>query len=1180
MVRNAKPAQPKSDTPHEGTASVSLVAPFHKNTILVSVEGRKTQALVDTGASISCVSLAFLRKTKLKDAVLHGCALQHITGVGGEQHRVLGQIEIPILVSGAKISFKFYVLDKLHHSLILGIDFLEYHKVKIDLDSGYVFIKEDVVCASLVRTKSGLARVYKPTTVPAGCEVEISVRVSRRKSDDVLLLEPVPYLQHKGVAGARCLVRVHKGKAILRVLNPTDTDIMLPMNRVVASASNVDLDNTYMLNDSCSTTYSASVNVVNDGHKPETNEMNFNISNENLSAEERQKLQNFLQSNSDIFSSFLEDIGKTNVFQHRIDTDPNAPPVRMPFYRQPPHLKAETDRQVEDMLQQGIIQPSTSMYNSPVVLVRKKDNTWRFAVDYRKLNKITIPISHPIPRLDDVFDALGESKASIFSILDLNSAYFQIELDPETRHKSAFVTHDGVYEFCRMPFGLRNAPMSFQMLMSQVLKGLNWKFVLCYIDDILVFSSNFDEHISHLSQVFQRLRDANLTLKAEKCSFAVDKVIYLGHVITKNGVEVDISKTEKIRSFPEPKNQKQLKSFLGLANYYKRFVKDFSKICVPLNRLLQKDKKQKFEPGDWTDKCQHAFDTLKNSLTSPPVLGYADMNKPFVLSTDASGAAIGYILGQVDETGREQAIAFGGRALHPDEKKWTVTELECLAVIAGMEAYKHYLKSNGFKVFTDHKALQWLNNIKDPTGRLGRWVLRMQEFDFEIIHREGKKNQNADAISRFPYVDEQTPSPSPALVSALDVDIAPESLEPLSECNSLAEVANDAADVGKDEGTFLELNLEYAQAPHIAPIDQDDPTLSPDISQLQQQCDDFKHIYRYLQDQTLPKDDKQARFIVCESNQYVLSDGTLYHMFQPRVRNKEQQNLDNMILQLAVPKVKRQEVLYGYHDCLAGGGHLGVNKTFGAIRLKYWWPKLYQTVHDYIKHCDICQRIKVDRHQHPAPLHPLPVDEVFSRLHMDILGPLPKTKEGYQYCLVIIDSFSKWCGSFPLITQEATEIASVLYNEIFTRFGAPHTIVSDRGRNFMSKLVKALCEMFAITRHYTSSYHPQTNATVERVNSTLSQTLRAYINKDQSNWPSLLPSVMMAFRSAPCSESTQFTPFHLLFGREMNLPVDISLIPKPTLGQDARQYFNQLIEKLKVSQKIATKKFESCKREV
>ena len=192
--------------------------------------------------------------------------------------------------------------------------------------------------------------------------------------------------------------------------------------------------------------------------------------------------------------------------------------------------------------------------------------------------------------MEDVFDALGESNASVFSILDLNSAYFQIELDPDTRHKSAFVTHDGVYEFLRMPFGLRNAPMSFQMLMSQVLKGLNWKFALCYIDDILVFSSNFEEHLDHLDQVFQRLRNAHLTLKLEKCSFAVDKVTYLGHVITKNGVEVDPSNTEKVKTHPILKNQKQLKQFLGLANYYKRFIKDFSKICVPLNRLLQKDK--------------------------------------------------------------------------------------------------------------------------------------------------------------------------------------------------------------------------------------------------------------------------------------------------------------------------------------------------------------------------------------------------------------------------------------------------------------------------------------------------------------------------------------------------------------------------------------------------------------
>ena len=889
-------------------------------------------------------------------------------------------------------------------------------------------------------------------------------------------------------------------------------------------------------------------------------------------------MNNFLLQNRDIFSTSLADIGKTNLYQHRIETLPGAPPVRTQFYRQPPHLKAETDRQVNEMLQQGIVQQSTSLYNSPVVLVRKKDNTWRFAVDYRKLNKITVPISHPIPRLEDVFDAIGESHASFFSILDLNSAYFQIELDPETRHKSGFVTHDGVYEFLRMPLGLRNAPMSFQMLMSQVLKGLNWKFVLCYIDDILVFSPNFTEHLEHLGEVFQRLREANLTLKPSKCSFAVDKVIYLGHVITKEGVSVDSNKTEKVNSFPAPKSQKELKGFLGLCNYYRRFVKDFSKICIPLNRLLKKEQSKRFAAGDWTPECQDAFEQLKNALTTAPVLAYPDMNKPFVLSTDASGYAIGYVLGQLDSSGREHVIAYGGRALRPDERKWTVTELECLAVIVGIETYKHYLSQHKFKVFTDHKALQWLDNIKNPTGRLGRWAMKLQEHNFEIVHREGGRNQNADFMSRFPY-DQDSEMRDPASQPPEGTAV-PDPAEACSgtddteqpACMSIeAEPSDDGLDQTDEpnEKLYTEVTFEYTTHPTVAAADEKDPDPEPEMGELQRQCDDFKDIFFYLQDRTLPEDERYAKFIANEANQYVLRDGTLYHLFQPRTRRQTGDDLDRMILQVALPKVKRVEVLRGYHDCLAGGGHFGVTKTFGAIRLKYWWPKMYQMIHDYVQNCDVCQRIKVDRHRHPVPLNPLPVEEVFSRLHIDILGPLPKTKEGYQYCLVIVDSFSKWCESFAMRTQEATEVASILYNEIFTRYGAPRTIVSDRARNFMSKLVAALCEMFRVTRHYTSSYHPQTNAAVERVNSTLSQTLRAYIDKDQSNWPSLLPSVMMAFRSTPCTESTQLTPFQLLFGREMNLPIDTTLIPKPSLGQNARQYFQELLNKLKSSQEIA-----------
>ena len=1165
---------------------VSLIAPIHKNTMLVKIGGQKTQALVDTGASISCISKAFLEKTGLNISKFQNCNLKEIIGVGGEKHKILGKVEVPILVSGIKITSSFYVLNVLHHSVILGVDFLEHHKVNIDFNNGKIYLKDKVFSASLITTKGGFARVDRPTCVPAGSEIDLKVKIARRQNKEIVLLEPVKYLHDSSIGGAKCLVTVRKGRAFIRVMNPTSRDIELPVNKIVASVSDIHHDNVYVLDDSNTSTSSANVNQIHvstDAH-PQGKNIDFEISNENLSRSEIEQLKTFLHQNEDVFSTSLADIGKTNLFKHRIDTDPNAPPVHLPCYRQPPHLKEETERQVKDMLQQGIVEQSMSVYNSPVVLVRKKDNTWRFAVDYRKLNKITTAISHPIPRLDDVFDALGQAQASYFSILDLNSAYFQIELDPETRHKSAFVTHDGVYEFTRMPFGLRNAPMSFQMLMSQVLKGLNWKFVLCYIDDILVFSSTFDEHIEHLGQVFQRLREANLTLKPSKCKFAVEQVVYLGHTITHDGVSVDIEKTEKVRSFPTPTTQKQLKQFLGLCNYYGRFVKDYAKICIPLNRPLKKDKKQKFATGDWSTDCEKAFQTLKTALTSPPILGYPDMNKPFILTTDSSGSAIGYILGQKDSKGREFVVAYGGRALRPDEKKWSVTEQECLAVIVGIETYKHYLSCNRFTVYTDHKALQWLNNIKDPTGRLGRWALRLQGIDFEIIHRKGSKNQNADALSRIPYESAMADqslsdtiaqsSRAPALAPPSEVDANTISINSSSHARNEIVAPIMEEESMCQESEFIELHLEYQETPEVAILEPEVQQPEPDMAELQENSRDFKAIFLYLKDQSLPENDKQAKFIVSEANQYVLRDGIMYHIFQPRMKHKDKDNTDQLVLQLALPEEKRSEVLKAYHDCLAGGGHFGVTKTFGSIRLKYWWPKMYQEIQNYVQNCDICQRIKTDRHRLPAPLHPLPVEETFSRVHIDILCSLPKTKEGFQYILVIVDSFSKWCESFPMQTQEATEVALILYNEIFTRFGAPRCIVSDRGRQFMSKLVKALCEMFRVTRHYTSSYHPQTNATVERVNSTLSQTLRAYVRKDQSNWPSLLPSIMMAFRSTPCTESHQFTPYHLLFGKEMNLPIDTTLIPKPTLGQNAKQYFDQLLEKLKVSQEIATKNME------
>ena len=288
---------------------------------------------------------------------------------------------------------------------------------------------------------------------------------------------------------------------------------------------------------------------------------------------------------------------------------------------------------------------------------------------------------------------------------------------------------------------------------------------------------------------------------------------------------------------------------------------------------------------------------------------------------------------------------------------------------------------------------------------------------------------------------------------------------------------------------------------------------------------------------------------------------------------------DGYIKQLAVPRCLREDVLKSYHDSIAGGAHLGFERTYRAIQLKYYWPGMYQNVADYVRSCKECQLAKRPTHHAHAPLTPLPIVEPFSRIHMDILGPLTTSTEGYKYILLIVDSFSKWPEAFPLKTQDSKEIGRVLFKEYFCRYGAPHTIVTDRGQNFMSKLVSAICEIFQVTRHYTSSYHPQTNATCERMNSTVAQCIRTYIHEDQTNWPELLSGIMMAIRMSPSTQSSDMSPFHIIFGKEMNLPFDTSLIPKDGTNQDAKAHVTNLMKQLQTVREIARNNIDHARQQ-
>jgi hypothetical protein len=731
-VRNSSQDE-KADTSVSrvnGASQPDGSGPKSETYLKLSVEGRVVSCLLDTGSEVTLLPVELTANIAVTPST------QKLIAANGTEINVLGSATIEATEGTHSFQITGLVSD---HVLdpILGIDFLHAH------DALWKFASAEIILEGfhhkLHPRGTGLwhSRVVtcNKITVPPRSESVVLAKVifnDFSSSTDVTANTWVTEAARldSGLLVSRVVLPNRAFDVPVRVMNTNAIGIQLEAGARLADLQPVDV-----------------LTIEHRVETPETDEIDtaamemVNRVADPVPEDCRQSLGNILRKYKAAFSFNDKDLGRTTLVRHTIETE-GARPVRQPLRRHPVcHQDAIHDR-IQTMLEQGIIAPSRSPWASNLVLVKKKDGSLRCCVDYRDLNAVTVKDAYPLPRTDVCFDALSGSQW--FSTFDLRSSYHPVEMDPRDAEKTTFVCREGSFKFLTMPFGLCNAEATFQRLMDVTMSGLAYDICLTYIDDIIVFPRTLSEHLERLEAVLSRLVQAGLKLKPSKCHILQQSVEFLGHVVSSDGIGTSPSKTKIVADWPAPQSQRELRAFLRLASYYRRYVRNFAEVAAPLSEMTAKGKR--FE---WSPQAQEAFVRLKASLTSPPILAVPSDEASYVLDTDASDFAIGAVLSDIKD-GAERVIAYASRKLSKQEINYCVTRRELLAVVFFVKHFRHYLLGRKFTIRTDHAALQWLRRIPSPVGQQARWLEQLEEFDFDVIHRAGRQHTNADALSRIP----------------------------------------------------------------------------------------------------------------------------------------------------------------------------------------------------------------------------------------------------------------------------------------------------------------------------------------------------------------------------------------------------------------------------------------------
>ncbi|MFI5419433.1 MAG: RNase H-like domain-containing protein [Nitrososphaerales archaeon] len=827
-----------------------------------------------------------------------------------------------------------------------------------------------------------------------------------------------------------------------------------------------------------------------------------------LTPEELASLKQIIQKHRRCFAFTTKEMGKVKDTLVVIDTGESKPVYQRQF-RLSQLEQEEVRRQVREAVQQGIMAPSSSPYNSPVFLVPKKDGTRRLVVDFRRLNANCIHNTYPIPRPDDVFDRLHG--ASIFASLDAMQGFYQLEMDEGSKLKTSFSTPDGKFHYNRMPFGYINAPAEFQAMMDRVLGQLKWTIALVYIDDLLIYAKSYEELLERIDVVLDKCGESGLTFKPSKCSFAFKKLKFLGHVISGDGYEVDPDKIKQIQELPKPLKKAELQSFLGLCNYYRKYIKGFANTAGPLYALT------KFDRIMWTPETESLYQELKDKLSSPPVLQYPSFDAQIQITSDSSGYGVGGICEQSMDGKEWHPIAYCSRVLKKHEQKYTTTQRECLAIVYALRQFRTYFYGRRAKVVTDHAALKYLTNLKDPYNQLARWALEIASYQVDIVYRPGKEIVHADCLSR----------------------------NPVRAFRLLTDTTHKNKLVKNDE--FLSLNrysLENFRNEQL-----DDPKLRKIITKMGKKAADpvTGNIYQ---------------------DNYAIVNDILYHYDSNAVQNP---------WRLVIPSQARQKVFQLMHDS-PEGGHFGIYKTYKEIHRRYWWPEMFQDTKRYIAGCLVCQSFRI-RNSPPAGhmvIKPAPTKS-FYRVGIDYVEKRedqPLTDQGNRYALVIVDHASRYSTAGASKTATCEDSIQLVDELLFQEWGVPAQIVCDNGKHFAGQEFKDFCKKNGIELIFTTPYHPQSNGIVESCNKAIKEYIHKFQFINPTNWDKYLKRACHARNTKVC-EATGYTPYFLAKHSEARTVADNFL---PVLLPDDNDSPSVIAVKKEKALIYASRKLEEAQR--